>query len=64
MIGVRAQSSTMFSEAGPKFTFSGSPNYNLLFRWFVGLTPDDSIWHPTTYGLQPTASTPKTGIGS
>lgn len=20
---------------------------NLLFRWFVGLTPDDSMWHPT-----------------
>jgi transposase len=24
-------------------------DYNLLFRWFVGLTPDDSIWHPTTF---------------
>ena len=24
-------------------------HYNLLFRWFVGLTPDDSIWHPTTF---------------
>jgi hypothetical protein len=23
-------------------------NYNLLFRWFVGLSPDDPIWHPTT----------------
>ena len=34
---------------------------NLLFRWFVGLTPDDSIWHPTTYGLRPTASTPQQG---
>ena len=22
---------------------------NLLFRWFVGLTPDDSIWQPTTF---------------
>ena len=22
---------------------------NLLFRWFVGLSPDDPIWHPTTY---------------
>ena len=22
--------------------------YNLLFRWFVGLSPDDPIWHPTT----------------
>jgi len=34
-------------------------NYNLLFRWFVGLSPDDPIWHPTTYGLRPTSSTPR-----
>jgi hypothetical protein len=25
--------------------------YNLLFRWFVGLTPDDPIWHPTTFTM-------------
>ena len=24
-------------------------HYNLLFRWFVGLGPDGSIWHPTTF---------------
>ena len=24
-------------------------NYNLLFRCFVGLSPDDQIWHPTTF---------------
>jgi len=24
-------------------------HYNLLFRWFVGLRPDDPIWHPTTF---------------
>jgi transposase len=24
-------------------------NYNLLFRWFVGLNMDDEIWHPTVY---------------
>lgn len=24
-------------------------NYNLLFRWFVGLNIDDPVWHPTTY---------------
>jgi transposase len=24
-------------------------NYNLLFRWFVGLSPDDPIWHPATF---------------
>src|ERR1700756_2745114 len=23
--------------------------YNLLFRWFVGLSPDDSIWDPTVF---------------
>jgi transposase len=39
-------------------------NYNMLFRWFVGLSPDDPIWHPTTYGLRPTSSTPRTASGS
>ena len=24
-------------------------NYNLLFRWFVGLSPDDPVWHPTVF---------------
>ena len=24
-------------------------DYNLLFRWFVGLTMDDSIWDATTF---------------
>ncbi len=24
-------------------------DYNLLFRWFVGLSPDDSVWHPTVF---------------
>src|SRR5215468_9580279 len=24
-------------------------NYNLLFRWFVGLNMDDVVWHPTVY---------------
>ena len=23
-------------------------DYNLLFRWFVGLNMDDPVWHPTT----------------
>ena len=23
--------------------------YNLLFRWFVGLSPDDPIWDPTVF---------------
>jgi transposase len=24
-------------------------HYNLLFRWFVRLSPDVPIWHPTTF---------------
>jgi transposase len=24
-------------------------NYNLLFRWFVGLNIDDAVWSPTTF---------------
>jgi transposase len=24
-------------------------NYNLLFRWFVGLSPDDPVWVPTVF---------------
>ena len=24
-------------------------NYNLLFRWFVGLNPDDEVWHATVF---------------
>jgi transposase len=23
--------------------------YDLLFRWFVGLSPDDRVWDPTTF---------------
>lgn len=24
-------------------------DYNMLFRWFVGLNMDDSVWDPTTF---------------
>ena len=24
-------------------------NYNLLFRWFVGLSVDDPVWVPTVF---------------
>ena len=24
-------------------------DYNLLFHWFVGLNPDDPLWHPNTF---------------
>jgi hypothetical protein len=27
----------------------GRLDYNLLFRWFVGLNPDEPVWHPTTF---------------
>ena len=27
----------------------GAVDYNLLFRWFVGLSPDDPIWDPTVF---------------
>ena len=30
-------------------------NYNLLFRWFVGLPMDAEVWHPT--GFTPTIAT-------
>jgi transposase len=23
--------------------------FNLLYRWFVGLSPDDLVWDPTTF---------------
>jgi transposase len=24
-------------------------DYNLLYRWFVGLSPDDPVWDATTF---------------
>lgn len=24
-------------------------DYNLLYRWFVGLAPDDPVWDPTSF---------------
>lgn len=24
-------------------------NYNILFRWFVGINLDEAVWHPTTF---------------
>jgi len=24
-------------------------NHNLIFRWFVGLNPDDAVWVPTVF---------------
>jgi transposase len=28
-------------------------NYNLLYRWFVGLSPDDPVWDATTMCMDP-----------
>ena len=28
-------------------------NYNLLFRWFVGLSLDDPVWVPTVFSQEP-----------
>ncbi len=28
-------------------------DYNLLYRWFVGLTPDDAVWDPTVFTKKP-----------
>jgi transposase len=30
-------------------------DYNLLFRWFVGLNPDDEIWDATVFARTATA---------
>jgi hypothetical protein len=27
----------------------GQLDYNLLYRWFVGLSPDDLVWDPTVF---------------
>jgi transposase len=27
--------------------------YNLLFRWFIGLSMDDTVWVPTARATQP-----------
>jgi len=31
-------------------------NYNLLFRWFVGLSVDDPVWVPTVFSKEPRAA--------
>ena len=41
-------------------------NYNLLFRWFVGLSVDDPVWVPTVFskhalGLDPREPRPAAG---
>jgi transposase len=31
-------------------------DYNLLYRWFVGLSPDDAVWDATTFTMCSIAS--------
>src|SRR5258708_14301194 len=35
-------------------------NYNMLFRWFVGLNMDDQVWDPTTFTRNPNPLFPAT----
>ena len=34
-------------------------DYNLLFRWFVGVNMDDPVWDPTTFTKNTTPAMPK-----
>src|SRR6516225_9911089 len=37
-------------------------DYNLLYRWFVGLSPDDPVWDPTTFTKKPRPAAERRGI--
>ena len=37
-------------------------DYNLLYRWFVGLSPDDPIWDPTTLHEEPRSAADRRGV--
>jgi len=37
---------------------------NVLFRWFVGLSPDDPIWHPTPFSKTASGSSMTTSWGA
>ena len=39
-------------------------DYNLLFRWFVGLNMDDPVWHPTTLYEEPGPAAGRRGCGN
>src|SRR5262249_55292523 len=38
----------LYSMRGERL-FMEQLEYNLLFRWFVGLSPDDPVWNPTVF---------------
>jgi transposase len=39
-------------------------NYNLLFRWFVGLGMDDPVWDPTVFSKTGTGRSMVISLGS
>ena len=39
----------LYTVRSERLSSSEELNYNLLFRWFVGLNMDDPVWHPTTF---------------
>ena len=43
--------STLYAAEGRPSLPPEQLNQNLLFRWFVGLSPDDPILHPITFTL-------------
>jgi transposase len=46
---LRAQLLQIFYSIRSELLLMEQLNYNLLFRWFVGLTMDDSVWDATTF---------------
>lgn len=38
-------------------------NYSLMFRWSVGLSPDDPIWHPAKFTHESCAPAQRAGDG-
>ena len=37
-------------------------DYNLLYRWFVGLSPDDPVWDPTVFHQEPRPAAERRGV--
>lgn len=46
---LRAQLLQIFYSVRSEALLMEQLNYNLLFRWFVGLTMDDHVWDPTVF---------------
>jgi transposase len=46
---LRAQLLQIFYSIRSEALLMEQLNYNLLFRWFVGLTMDDQVWDPTVF---------------